>query len=259
MADEVHFKTGRQQRIAVILVIQLFIEQLILIFVVFFIVIIELFGLIEGAVMPVDLPADIQKEKNKLETKSAWLWLLDVTVTGVEEVIRLVNNTENISYGGNVYTRCSFKLGPWEFTASGELPRRQLSVTNIDVAQYLLPYVEQYDGAVGSTVVTTPVNSEHLDVDMSSKAMEFMILSASPWEDNIAFTLGGPNPLIQRLQDRYFANYCRFVKHFKGVECGYSGAETVCNGTLARCKELSNQTRFGGETGMRAKTVRFAR
>ena len=209
--------------------------------------------------MPVSVPDEINKDKNKLETQSAWLWLLDITVPGVEEIIRLVNNTEDISYGGNTYTRCNFKLGPWEYTVSGELPHRTLNITNIAVAEYMLPYVEDYDGAVGSIVVTTPVNSEHLDVDMSSKAMEFSLLSASPMEERIAFILGAPNPLIQRLpQNRYFANYCRFVSHFKGAECGYSGAETICDGTLARCKELNNETRFGGEPGLRSKTVRFA-
>lgn len=209
--------------------------------------------------MPIDLPDEISQEKNELETKSAWMWLLDITVPGVAEVIRFVNNTENITYDGNVYTRCNFSLGPWRSTESGELPQRTLSITNLDLTEYLLPYVEQYDGAVGSTVVATPVNSEHLDIDMSSKAQEYMILDAMPTEEWIAFTLGAPNPLIQRFpQSRYFANYCKFVAHFKGIECGYSGSEIICNGTLARCRELNKQTRFGGEVGLRSKTVRFA-
>lgn len=209
--------------------------------------------------MPVDLPAEIVKDTKKLDNKSAWLWLLDITVTGVEEIIRLVNNTEDVVYGGNTYTKCNFKLGPWEYTVSGRLPHRTLSITNIEVTEYMLPYVDEYDGAIGSIVVITPVNSEHLEVDMSSKAMEFMILQSSPSEKWIAFKLGAPNPLIQRLQDRYFANYCKYVSHFKGAKCGYSGAEIICNRTLSQCKEYGNQTRFGGEPGLRSKTVRFAR
>lgn len=206
--------------------------------------------------MPIDIPGEINEDKNKLETQSAWLWLLDITVPGVEEVVRLVNNTEDKDYGGNTYTRCSFKLGPWEYKVSGELPQRTLNITNIAMTEYMLPYVEKYDGAVGSVVVITPVNSEHLDVDMSSKAMEFEVLSASPAEEGIAFKLGAPSPLIQRLQKKYFANYCRFVAHFKGAECGYEGEETICDGTLAQCKEYGNETRFGGEPGLRSKTVR---
>lgn len=37
---------------------------------------------------------------------------------------------------------------------------------------------------------------------------------------------------------------CRF--RFKDANCGYIGAETTCNYTQARCKELGNFLRFGG-------------
>jgi len=39
-------------------------------------------------------------------------------------------------------------------------------------------------------------------------------------------------------------------EHFKGIECGYKGKETRCNGTYKRCLELENATRFGGELGL---------
>lgn len=38
---------------------------------------------------------------------------------------------------------------------------------------------------------------------------------------------------------------CRW-KVFTGSECGYSGAETWCDRTYARCTELSNTANFGG-------------
>ena len=209
--------------------------------------------------MPADLDGKIIEESRKLLVSSAWLWLLDVTISGVDETIRLVNNTENISYGENTYNRCNFELGPWRYTETGELPNRELKVTNINLVDYLLPYVNDYDGIVGATIVTTPVNSQHLDIDMSVKAMEFMVLASTPTEQWIIFVLGAPNPLIQWIQrNRYFADYCPFVSRFGGAECGYSGEETVCNGLLSQCKEYSNQSRFGGEVGLRSKTVRFA-
>ena len=208
--------------------------------------------------MPVDLPEEIDRIKNVLDTGSTWLWLLDITIPGVEEILRLVNNPENIVYGGNTYTKCNFTLGPWESTKPGEIPRRTLSITNVELAEYMLPYVEDYDGAVGSIVVITPVNSYHLDIDMSSKAQEYKIMSSSPGEKWIAFVLGASNPLLQMFpRDRYQGVYCRFLRYFKGVECGYSG-EGSCNGTYAKCKELGNETRFGADLGLRSKTVRFA-
>ena len=209
--------------------------------------------------MPAELPSEIVAESRKLETKSAWLWLLDVTITGVAETLRLVNNTENKIYGVNTYTRCSFTLGPWRYTETGELPTRELKVTNIDIVNYMLPYVRACSGAVGATIVTTPVNSLHLDVDMSSKAMEFMVLASAPSEQWIVFLLGAPNPLIQRVpRKKYFADYCAVVADFKGPECGYAGEGTICTGILKKCRQYGNQTRFGGEPGLRNKTVKFA-
>jgi phage-related protein len=58
---------------------------------------------------------------------------------------------------------------------------------------------------------------------------------------------------------RFFAAYCRYVGKFKGIECGYAGAETVCNGTPEDCEDnKANLERFGGQPGLRSKTVRFA-
>lgn len=207
--------------------------------------------------MPVDLPGEIDRVKNRLDTSSAWLWLLEITIPDVT-TLRFVNNPEDITYDGDVYTKCNFNLGPQEGGAAGELPHRVLSITNVDLVNYLLPYVEDYDGIVSSTIIITPVNSQHLDVDMSSKAQEYIIKQTSPTEKSINFVLGAANPLIQRFPlDRYLGLHCRFVRRFKGVECGYAGVETVCDGTLSRCKELNNEIRFGGQVGMRSKTVRF--
>jgi hypothetical protein len=40
---------------------------------------------------------------------------------------------------------------------------------------------------------------------------------------------------------------CRYVRAFKGLQCGYAGAETACDGTFARCSELGMQVRYGGQ------------
>jgi hypothetical protein len=41
------------------------------------------------------------------------------------------------------------------------------------------------------------------------------------------------------------SSLCRW-KRFKGTECAYSGSETRCDRTYARCVELSNTDQFGG-------------
>lgn len=44
---------------------------------------------------------------------------------------------------------------------------------------------------------------------------------------------------------------CRF--RFKDPNCGYTGAETVCNYTEARCRALGNFERFGGFPDLNTK------
>lgn len=208
--------------------------------------------------MPEDLPAQINIKKNKLNTGSAWLWLLDIEITG-ESTLRFVNNPENISYQGNIYNKCNFTMGGFDKMDSGRLSDVSLNITNADLVKYILPYVVDYDGLIGETIIRTPVNSDHLDIDMSAKAEEFIVTGCSAGEEWVAFVLGAPNPLNSRFpKSRYFGLHCRYLGHFKGAECGYAGAQTTCNGTPARCAELGNYTRFGGQPGLRSKTIRFA-
>jgi hypothetical protein len=51
---------------------------------------------------------------------------------------------------------------------------------------------------------------------------------------------------------------CRFQgpNGFKGVNCGYIGAETECNFTFRRCQELFNTDRFGGFPDISSKNDR---
>jgi hypothetical protein len=63
------------------------------------------------------------------------------------------------------------------------------------------------------------------------------------------FTLGASNLFIRRFpQAMLLKNHCRF--RFKSARCGYVGAQTSCNHTLARCRELANSPRFGGAPGV---------
>lgn len=68
--------------------------------------------------------------------------------------------------------------------------------------------------------------------------------------DWATFTLGpSSDPALGRLPFREYGPICTY-RAFKGPQCGYSGSETECNRTPARCAALGNSTRFGGFTAM---------
>jgi phage-related protein len=158
-----------------------------------------------------------------------------------------------------LYYKCNFQMEAYDKSEPGRLSTLSLSITNTDLIHYVLPYVDDYDGLIGCTITRTPVNSKYLNIDMSAKAEEFIVTGCSAGDEWIAFVLGAPSPLNQRYPaKRFFSQYCRYVKNFKGIECGYSGAETTCNGTPEDCEDRSNLSRFGGQLGLRSNTVRFA-
>jgi len=211
--------------------------------------------------MPETLPEDINIEKNKLATDSAWLWLLDIESDDFA-TLHFVNNIENIVYNGTTYTACNFNMEAYNKSEPSKLSDLTLSITNADLINAILPYVDDYDGLLGCIIVRTPINSSYLNLDMSNKSEEFLVKGCSVSDENISFVLGAPNPLSRRFPpNRYFGNYCRYVKNFGGAECGYdledSGADTTCNGTPSDCESKNNLARFGGQPGLRSKTVRF--
>lgn len=208
--------------------------------------------------MPEEINKYIAIEKNKIASDGAWLWLLDVQIEG-QPVLRFVNNIENITYLGTVYSRCNFHMDAYDKSEPGRLSEVTLNVTNADLTRFLLPYVDAYDGLIGAVITRTPVHSKHLNIDMSVKAEDFVVMGCSAAEEWISFTLGAPSPLNRKFPEkRYFGNYCRYVGKFKGVECAYAGAATACNGTPEDCEDKANLARFGGQPALRSKTVRFA-
>lgn len=202
------------------------------------------------------LSTNLIAEKNKLHSGNVWLVLLEITLTD-DTVIRLVNNTENITYGGNVYTRFAFDLGIVEADISGQIPMVRLRVCN--VTRFLTPYLNSLDGGLESTVKITVVNSGHLTEDFSELELEFNVITCEADEKYVVWQLGMANPRNQRFPlYRYLADHCLWAGNFKGAECGYSGSETTCDGTLDTCREYGNTSRFCGFSGMAEDGIKIA-
>ncbi len=202
-----------------------------------------------------NLPSALIIEKNKLNTASPWLILLEITLQSgaANETFYFVRNTENVTYNGQAYTAFPFEIEPSRLTSKGDIPTVTLRVSNI--TRILQAYLESYNGGVGSTVKVTVVHAANLAESFAELEMEFEVIACSTDAEWVVFTLGSPNPLRQRCPlERYIASHCNWK--FKGDECGYSGAETVCNRTYEQCVERGQTARFGGFLGLRSGTVK---
>jgi phage-related protein len=183
----------------------------------------------------------------RLASDGAYIILLDIALSG-GTTLRICRNTEDITWGGDLYT--AFPLELDDVNEDGkELPGLTLKASN--VLGVLQGYVEAA-GSADADITLRIVNSNHLDQDADHE--EYFAASKISFDAQWAkLTLGAENPMSIRIPvSRHMADFCRFVTTtgFKGLECAYAGAGTVCNGTLAECRAFGNSARFGGEPGL---------
>lgn len=211
--------------------------------------------------MPLSLPSVLAIEKNQIATKSAWLYLVEITLPDLVTILRFVRNNDDVVFDTDTYYKLPFEIEPIENQSRGQIPQVNLRLSN--VTRVIQTYLEQFDGGIGSTVRLIVINSEHLDdvtpAQYAELELNFEVIGAEANANWVTFTLGVPNPLNKLFPlHRYIANHCNWVSRFKGVECGYSGLITTCDGTLSNCRILSNSARFGGFVGLDLGGLRFA-
>ncbi len=189
------------------------------------------------------IPPALIQEKNKLSGDGAWVVLLELSISG-EDVIRLANNNEDVTWDGYTWQKFSFELDTIKEDGQGGLPSFTVKISNI--TREFTSLIDGHDGATDSEVIIRVVNSEILTeteplfVDISR------VISTSIQLDWIVFTLGAQNPMqMLSPRERYLANHCRY-KEFKGTKCGYAGVDGTCDRTFSDCSTKGNSMRFGG-------------
>jgi len=202
--------------------------------------------------MPLILSTNEIISKNKLTSSDVDLLLLKFEYKQEIPVNVCLNNTE-ISWNNEIWYPAAFSLTGLEETKESTIPSVNLTFT--DIERRIIPEIESFDGCIGGTVTLYIVNSSLLS-NLTPSLQETLTILGTTVDDNlnVTFTLGTENLFYLRLPvNRYIKNQCRFK--FKDSLCQYSGSETDCNGTYARCQELGNSNRYGGFISMGAKGV----
>lgn len=190
-------------------------------------------------------------EKNKLGSDEVWVWLVQIPLSDSGD-IRVCDYDQTLSWGGEDWLPFPFEIDVVGETQKGEIPLVNVRVSN--VTRVLIPYLEQGRAGVGSTVYLRIVNTAKLDGATAEIEFEFICTGCKVDAKWVTFALGAKNILRRRFpRNRVLKNFCRYK--FKDARCGYSGAETECNHTLERCRELSNSTRFGGFPGVGSEAI----
>ena len=205
--------------------------------------------------MPLNLPAVLVIEKNKIASANPWLVTLDIVLAVSGTQLYFVHNTEDIVFQGRTYTAFPFQIEIPKTTAKGELPLWRLRISNVTMA--LQAYLEAEDGCVGSQVTVRFVNAGYLTESFVDLEIKLEVIASESDAQWLTFTLGMPNPMNKRFPAlRYIADHCAWK--FKSAECAYTGAATDCKRNLDACRQLNNSRRFGGKIGMDNYAVRLA-
>lgn len=205
--------------------------------------------------MGLTLPGPMRRDLLKPNRGGVWLWLCEIVIPS-ETTQRFTDNTEDITYNGDDFTKMSMGIQEIDFDSEGTIPQMILQVSNVQ--RTMEDLINQTEGLLNSTVKLVKVNNKFLDNQISALEYNYDVLAADSDEENCTITLGVPNLLTQRFPLReYSSKRCPWATPtwFKGAHCQYAGADTECDGTYEECKSKGNQVNFGGELGLDPATV----
>lgn len=190
-------------------------------------------------------------DKNKLASDKTFLVALVVDIKNYQgttvETLRVVNNNEDVIFEGQTFIAYPFSMDiNYE---AGSQPT--VSLTAQDVSRALMQRMQQYNGAVGSTVTMLAIHEDNLN-GPAEITQAFEVISTSSADYTVTWTLGTINLLdVQFPGRKQRRDRCQWV--YKGPDCGYTGALATCDFTLNGpngCQTHNRVSRFGGFPGL---------
>lgn len=192
--------------------------------------------------------SDIAKfEKNKQFADSVYVILMQMNLTDGKTVIHLAYNTENVQWRGETWQSFPLSLGDSVQETDGSIPNLEIKVSNVTKA--LMGYFEKFGGFNGTIINLYIVNTENLSSKIPEIEEKYKVLKGNADENWIKLTVGPAySPDRKMPQRRYLKNACQ--RCYKSAICGYNGAMTTCDHTLADCRRHGNKANFGGYPGI---------
>lgn len=181
-------------------------------------------------------------EKNKPANAPIFVYTL-FDYDGASSNLYLAEYDADVVFDGVTYQKFPITHDCISENARGEIDTVKITVSNI--SRLIQAYLESYD-LRGKKIVITMVYADHLDDTTMKMEDTFYIDSYTADEEKVEFTVSSKFDVleVEIPVRKYMRNHCGWT--FKSTECAYAGAETTCNRTFQRCRELLNQVRFGG-------------
>lgn len=213
--------------------------------------------------MSIKLIQPLIEEKNKISQDQPWLLFLTMTNVAKTLTLRLVRNTENITFKGHEYIAFPFEIDNIPEASVGSLPTLTIKVSNVD--RQIQTYVEQ-DATFGSgwevlisLAHISQLNGTNLEDQVAEIEHKFQSLDLTADNESLVINLGVRNPmLVQFPRQQYAGGFCQRTFN-DGQGCPYAAQGlpftnyTSCKRTLAQCKERFSPNRlnaYGQKVGL---------
>ena len=132
------------------------------------------------------LPSALISAKNRMNQDDCYLILLEIIFGAT--TLRIVRNTEDISWNSETWTAFPFTIGNIDEVGNSENPNVTIAVSNINrTAQ---AYINAVRGGINANVNIRVVNSEHLSETTPLLEIPMTVLDTTSDEQNVTFTLG---------------------------------------------------------------------
>jgi phage-related protein len=187
-------------------------------------------------------PSDVQLD----QAAHSGNWLLEITSPSGSTTYRFTNATRDLVWLGNTYFQLPFWPGEIVADARG---RAAVEIIVEDVERIMMAVVGANSMIDWTATLDDAWLDSNFDVIAVTRELEGMVDqidydSTSP-TNQFSISLIASFAASQVLPGERFVRPCRY-RRFKGPRCGYTGPETTCDRSFARCTELSNTQRFGG-------------
>jgi lambda family phage minor tail protein L len=192
--------------------------------------------------MPLDTNSVFIGEKNLQENRPVFLYRV-TEYNGTDDLL-LAAHDEDVTFDGETYTKFPITHESVSDNSRGEIDSVAVRISN--VSRLIQSYLESYDWR-GKKVTITQVFLDQLADADAKISFVLYIDNYKASEADVEFQLTTRFDVIDVMLPlgAYNRNYCRWK--FKSTECGYVGAESVCNKTKQDCRDnKDNVVRFGG-------------
>lgn len=210
--------------------------------------------------MPKQLSVASVIEKNRLASDVPFVVCLDIrvidpTTQALVETLRLVRNSDDITYNGFVYTAIMFDIELKQ--DAGVESKISLAITDYTAA--IAGRMNAYGGGIGFLVTVMVVNTGALG--QPPEVIEnFEVIGATASEYVANFELGMGSALARvfprRKQTRDFCQW----RYKEAGTCNYTGGLPTCDLTLQGpngCAAHGNAPRFGAYPGISSNGARY--